>query len=84
METLKLISLRIDRDTLATIDKIAKDSGIMKRSWVINNMLKACVDCSTPGVLHKLATEFDPLAKGYEVDFKVSQDRLLNPHKYEV
>lgn len=84
MEKLKLISIRLDRDTLATIDKLAVNSGITKRSWVINNLLRCCVDCSNPGVLHKMATEFDPLAKGYEVDFKVSQDRLLNPHKYEV
>lgn len=84
METLKLISLRIDRDTLATIDKIARDSGIMKRSWVINNLLKACVDCSTPGILHKMATEFDPLSKGYSLEFRVSEDKIHHPHYYEV
>lgn len=83
MKNLKLISLRIDCDTLAAIDKITRESGIQKRSWVINNLLKACVDCSTPQTLHKLATEFDPLDKGYTIKYGISKNRLLNPHYYE-
>lgn len=79
MKNLKLISLRIDCDTLATIDKITKESGIKKRSWVINNLLKACVDCSTPQVLHRLATEFNPGDKGYTIKYGISKSRLLNP-----
>ena len=83
MKNLKLISLRIDCDTLAAIDKITRESGIKKRSWVINNLLKACVDCSTPQTLHRLATEFDPLDKGYTIKYGISKSRLLDPHYYE-
>lgn len=83
MKNLKLISLRIDCDTLAAIDKITRESGIKKRSWVINNLLKACVDCSTPQTLHRLATEFDPLNKGYTIKYGISKSRLLNPNYYE-
>lgn len=83
MKNLKLISLRIDCDTLAAIDKITRQSGIKKRSWVINNLLKACVDCSTPQTLHRLATEFDPLDKGYTIKYGISKSRLLNPQYYE-
>ena len=83
MKNLKLISLRIDCDTLAAIDKITRESGIKKRSWVINNLLKACVDCSTPQTLHRLATEFDPLDKGYTIKYGISKSRLLNPNYYE-
>lgn len=84
MKKLKLISLRIDCDTLAAIDKITRESGIKKRSWVINNMLKACVDCSTPQTLHTLATEFNPLDKGYAIKYGISKSKLLNPHFYEI
>lgn len=83
MKNLKLISLRIDCDTLAAIDKITRESGIKKRSWVINNLLKACIDCSTPQTLHRLATEFDPLDKGYTIKYGISKSRLLNPNYYE-
>lgn len=83
MKNLKLISLRIDCDTLAAIDKITRESGIKKRSWVINNLLKACVDCSSPQTLHRLATEFDPLDKGYTIKYGISKSRLLNPNYYE-
>lgn len=83
MKNLKLISFRIDCDTLAAIDKITRESGIKKRSWVINNLLKACVDCSTPQTLHRLATEFDPLDKGYTIKYGISKSKLLNPHHYE-
>lgn len=83
MKNLKLISLRIDCDTLAAIDKITRESGIKKRSWVINNLLKACVDCSTPQTLHRLATEFDPRDKGYTIKYGISKSSLLNPNYYE-
>lgn len=73
MKNLKLISLRIESDTLDAIDKIARESGIKKRSWVINNLLKACVECSTPQTLHRMATEFDPLDKGYTIKYGISR-----------
>lgn len=84
MKSLKLISLRIDSDTLAAVDKITEESGIKKRSWVINNLLRACVDCSSPQVLHRMATEFDPLDKGYSIEYRISKDKVLRPHYYEV
>lgn len=72
--------MRIDCDTLAAIDKITRESGIKKRSWVINNLLKACVDCSTPQTLHRLATEFDPFDKGYSLEYRIDQDKFYFQH----
>lgn len=74
MKNLKLISLRIDSDTLDAIDKITKESGIKKRSWVINNLLRACVECSSPQTFHRMATEFDPLDKGYTLLFRLNKN----------
>lgn len=73
MKNLKLISLRIESDTLDAIDKITRESGIKKRSWVINNLLKACVGCSSSQTLHRMATEFDPLDKGYTIKYSISR-----------
>lgn len=80
MKNLKLISLRIDSDTLAAIDKITKESGIKKRSWVINNLLKACVECSSPQTFHRMATEFDPLDKGYTIKYGISRSNHYCQH----
>lgn len=80
MKNLKLISLRIDSDTLDAIDKITKESGIKKRSWVINNLLKACVGCSSPQTLHRMATEFDPLDKGYTIKYGISRSNHYYQH----
>lgn len=80
MKNLKLISLRIDSDTLDAIDKITKESGIKKRSWVINNILKACVQCSSPQTLHRMATEFDPVDKGYTIKYGISRSNLYFQH----
>lgn len=80
MKNLKLISLRIDSDTLDAIDKITKESGIKKRSWVINNLLRACVGCSSPQTLHRMATEFDPLGKGYTIKYGISRSNHYFQH----
>lgn len=44
METRKLISLRIDSETLAKLDEIAKYLYYYNRSAVINGILDAVVD----------------------------------------
>ena len=44
METRKLISLRIDSETLAKLDEIAHYTRYYKRSSVINAILDAVVD----------------------------------------
>lgn len=80
MKNLKLISLRIDSDILDAIDKITKESGIKKRSWVINNLLRACVGCSSPQTLHRMATEFDPLDKGYTIKYGISRSNHYFQH----
>ena len=81
METLKLISVRLDRDTLRAIDKVAKDNGIMKRSWVINQLLRICVKCTTSGDLWRMVSTFDPEKKGYTLTFRVDPDKIYNPYK---
>lgn len=80
MKNLKLISLRIESDTLDAIDKITRESGIKKRSWVINNLLKACVECSSPQTFHRMATEFDPKDKGYTIKYGISRSNHYFQH----
>lgn len=81
METLKLISVRLERNTLDAIDKLARQKGIMKRSWIINNLLNNCVNCTTPGDFWRMGTTFQAHKKGYKLTFKIDPDSIHNPHK---
>lgn len=81
METLKLISVRLDRNTLEAVDKLARQLGIMKRSWIINNLLNICVNCTTPGDLWRMASTFEAHKKAYKLTFKLDPDSIHNPHK---
>ena len=81
METLKLISVRLDRDVLRMIDTEAKRQGIFKRSAIINQLLKTCVTCASPKTLWSMITTNHPEEDGYVVDFKIKADKLreINP-----
>ena len=81
METLKLISVRLERNTLEAIDKLAQRQGIYKRSWIINNLLANCVNCATPGDFWRIASTFEAERKGYTLTFRVDPDKINNPHK---
>lgn len=81
METLKLISVRLERNTLDAIDKLARQNGIMKRSWIINSLLNICVNCTSPGDLWKMASIYDAKEKGYKLTFRIDPDSIHNPHK---
>lgn len=67
MSRTKLISLRIDEQTLAKIDEIAKIRGYTNRSWVINHLLKAMLQCTIGGQVWKLIHSYDPFSDGYTI-----------------
>ena len=67
MSRTKLISLRIDEQTLAKIDEIAKIRGYTNRSWVINHLLKAVLQCTAGGQVWKLIHSYDPFSDGYTI-----------------
>lgn len=67
MSRTKLISLRIDEQTLVKIDEIAKIYGYTNRSWVINHLLKALLQCTPGGQVWKLIHSYDPFSDGYTI-----------------
>lgn len=69
MSRTKLISLRIDEETLVKIDELAKDHGYVNRSWVINHLLKAVLQCTMGGQLWKLVHCYDPFSEGITIHF---------------
>lgn len=78
MENLKLISIRIDPDTLAKIDELAKRQTYYKRSTIINNLLAAVVKCSDGNTLWRMYSTYSPHTCGYKVEFHVDKEKLAN------
>lgn len=81
MENLKLISVRLERNTLDAIDEFAKQQRHFTRSWVINNLLANCVNCATSNDFWRMATTYQAEKKGYKLTFRVDPESVHNPHK---
>lgn len=64
MSRTKLISLRIDEQTLFWIDELAKGHRYTNRSFVINHLLKAVLQCTDVNQLWKLVHCYDPYSDG--------------------
>lgn len=84
METLKLISVRLDRDVLRMIDKEAQRQGIYKRSLIINQLLKACMTCAGSRTLWSMITARHPREDGYVIDFKIKADKLRETNPFDL
>lgn len=67
MSRTKLISLRIDEQTLYEIDELAKSQRYVNRSFVINHLIKAVLQCTMGGQLWKLVHCYDPFSEGITI-----------------
>lgn len=67
MSRTKLISLRIDEQTLVEIDELAESQKYINRSFVINHLLKAVLQCTMGGQLWKLVHCYDPFSEGITI-----------------
>lgn len=70
----KLISIRLDADTLAKIDQLAEKQSYRTRSLIINNVLKAVIDCSSSSTLALIIDTAFPYEKGFSLTFERSAD----------
>ena len=70
MEKSKLISLRLNTSTWATIDRIADASEYLTRSRIINSILDAMTTCVMNNGLWIVLNSFDPYADGIEIYIK--------------
>ena len=78
MENLKLISVRLEPETLKKIDDIAAKTTYRKRSFIIQQILRNVIECADSGALHKIIDTFFAYEKGYKVEFRIDRDALKN------
>lgn len=70
----KLISIRLDAETLAKIDQLAEKQSYRTRSLIINNVLKAVIDCSSTSTLARIIDTTFPYEKGFSISFERNAD----------
>ena len=78
MSRTKLISLRIDEQTLVKIDELAKDYGYINRSWMINHLLKAVLQCTVAGQVWKLIHSYDPFSDGITIHITKRDSKTIS------
>lgn len=81
MEKLKLISLRVEPETLRKIDEIAAQYDYYNRSSIINNLLGAVLKCSNENTLWRIISTPFPYEKGYVVNFETDKSVLTERQK---
>lgn len=81
MEKLKLISVRIEPETLRKLDELARKHEYYNRSSILNRLLKAILTCSAGGTIFRMISEFYPYEKGYVCKFEKSKEAIELRHK---
>lgn len=78
MENLKLISVRLEPETLKKIDELAAKQSYRTRSNIIQAILKNVIECADSGALWRIIDTLYAYDKGYKVEFKVDRETLKN------
>lgn len=81
MEAKKLISVRLDQETLDKIDKFLEHQPYYTRSSVIASLLYAVMKCTDVVTLLKMMTTCFPYEKGYTVRFEEDKEIMASRAK---
>lgn len=81
METKKLISVRLDQETLELIDTFLKNRKYYTRSAVIDKLLSVIMKCADDDTIWTMMTTSFPYEKGCTVRFEVDKDIMVNRAK---
>lgn len=74
MENLKLISFRIEPESLKKIDELAASTNYRTRSGIIQSILKNVLECSDKNTLWKIIDTFFAYDMGYVIQFKIDAE----------
>lgn len=81
MEAKKLISVRLDQETLDKIDLFLQHQPYYTRSSVIAGLLYAVMKCADEKTLFDMMTTSFIFEKGYTVRFEVDKDVMVSRAK---
>ena len=81
MEAKKLISVRLDQETLDNIDKFLEHRSYYTRSSVIASLLHTIMKCADDVTLLNMMTTRFLYEKGYTVRFEIDKDLMVSRAK---
>ena len=81
METKKLISVRLDPETLEKIDEFLKNRKYFTRSAIIDTLMSVIMKCTDDDTIWTMMTTSFPFEKGCTVRFEVDKDIMVNRAK---
>lgn len=79
MERTKLVSIRLETETFEKIEEIVKRERYIKRSDVINNILKAVLDNFTSGQVHDMLMRWQWNRNVVNTQFEITKE--LKPYE---
>lgn len=81
MEAKKLISVRLDQETLELIDEFLDKQNYFTRSAVIDTLLSVIMKCADSDTIWKMMTTSFPYEKGCIVRFVIDKDVMVSRAK---
>lgn len=69
MANLKLISVRLENETIEALDRLAEKTEYRNRSQIMQNILRNVLTCADPNNLWQIIDTRFAYEKGYTVDF---------------
>lgn len=72
----KLISIRLQADTLAMVDRVASEQDYRSRSSVIEAVLQNVLQCADPDVLFRIVDTKHAYDKGYVAKFEKDREAI--------
>lgn len=81
MEAKKLISVRIDQETLDLIDQFIKHRSYYTRSAVMANLLYTIMKCADAKTIWQMMTTSFPYEKGCAIRFEVDKEIMVSRAK---
>lgn len=73
----KLISLRMDEETVKFIDDYCSKRRYINRTYVIQHIIDAVIKCSSSGDLWKLMESYNPYSDGIVVSV-TKKDKIIS------
>lgn len=69
MANLRLISVRLENETIEALDRLAEKTEYRNRSQIMQNILRNVLTCADPNNLWQIIDTRFAYEKGYTVDF---------------
>lgn len=76
MEKSHLISIRIEPEVMRELKKYIGKERYMTRSFVINRILNAVLNCAEPGTIYQIINTYFPREKGFVIRFEVEKGKI--------